>query len=309
MGVLVLSDGSIAVAEAMSARINLYDSDGQFVGDWPLASQKAALGLALGSDGQIYTRAWSLEAGRMGIQAVGPEGLIGDIVFPPEMDFEPNTVTAGKDLEMILPFSPGYTWAFAPGGEMIAGTGDRYRFEIHRPGAKVMIVERNVAAIGVNAGEADFRARVATSALRVMSPDGAVNRGDLPDHKPFYTSFFPDHAGRTWVVRSAPGRPDPECRDADLYVAPRLLMVEPSGRDFETDGKPGRWDDTLEGRCWTETYTFDLFDTSTGDFLGSVSAPEPGFRIPLHADDRVVLAAVSDDLGTVRLKKYRLQID
>jgi hypothetical protein len=246
----------------------------------------------------------------MGIQAVGPEGLIGDIVLPPEVDFEPSTVTAGKGLEMILPFSPSYTWAFAPGGEMIAGIGDRYRFEIHRSGAEVMIVERNVASMGVNAGEANFRARVATSALRVVSPDGVVNRGDLPDRKPFYTSFFPDYAGRTWVVRPGPGRPDPECRDADLYVTPRLLMVEPGGTSFETDGKPGRWDeDALRGQCWTESLGFDVFDTSTGDFLGSVSAPEPGFRIPLYSDDRGVLAAVSDDLGTVRLKKYRLRID
>jgi hypothetical protein len=143
-----------------------------------------------------------------------------------------------------------------------------------------------------------------------MLPDSRIDRGDIPGHKPAFSSFYPDRSGRVWVIRQGPGRPDPECRDADLYMAPRLLMRQPAGATFEIGGKPGRWDaEALEGRCWTDTYMFDIFDISTGDFLGSVDAPEGGFRIPLFAEGEMVLAAVADNLGTVRLKKYRLTVD
>jgi hypothetical protein len=61
--------------------------------------------------------------------------------------------------------------------------------------------------------------------------------------------------------------------------------------------------------CWRNTYTFDVFDIATGEFLGSVPAPEPGFTQIRFADGDTVLASVTDELGTVRLKKYRLLID
>jgi len=308
--VLVRADGSIAVAEAMSARINFYDSEGLFLDNWSLASQKSALGLTLAPDGQLYTQSWSLDEERMGLQRVGSEGLTGEILFPPHIDSAPVTVPVGKGLEMILPFSPTYAWAFAPSGEMIAGAGDPYRFEIHRPDGSVTAVERSVSPIAVDAEEADFRARLASSSLRLMVPDSGVGRGDIPTHKPAFKSFYPDLSGRIWVVREGPGRPDPECMEADLYMAPRLLMKQLSGTTFETGGKPGPWDaEALRGRCWTDTYVFDLFDISTGDFLGSLDAPEDGFKIPLFAEDDTVLAAVADDLGTIRLKKYKLKVN
>jgi hypothetical protein len=308
--VVALDDGTVAIAEAMSSRVNLYDSGGRFLEDWPLAAQKSALGLTLGSDGRIYTQSWSLAAGRMGIQAVGPEGLPGDILFPPRIDSEPVTVPVGKGVEMVLPFAPSYTWTFAPGGEMIAGVGDSYRFEIHRPDGSITAVERMVESIAVDAQEAEFRARLASSSLRLMLPDGRIRRGDIPGHKPAFSSFYPDRSGRLWVVRSGPGLPDPGCRDVDLYMAPRLLLTHPAGTTLETAGKPGpRAADAIDGGCWADTYTFDLFDISTGDFLGTVHAPEEGLRIPLYAEDDLILAAVADDFGTVRLKKYRLIVN
>jgi hypothetical protein len=60
------------------------------------------------------------------------------------------------------------------------------------------------------------------------------------------------------------------------------------------------------GECWADTRFFDLFDLTTGDFLASVPAPEIGFLAPLFANDEIVLAAVADDLGTVRLKQYAI---
>ena len=307
--VAVTSDGRVLVADAMNARISVYDAEGGFVEDWPLVSQKSALGLTLGTDGEIYTQAWSLDEGRLGIQAVGPEGLIGEILFPPQIEFEPATVPIGEGLDMILPFAPRYTWAFAPGGAVVAGTGEQYRVEVHRQDGTVTAIERRSEPVVVEAKEAEFRALLASRSLRLMSPDLSIGRGDIPPHKPAFSSFYPDRAGRVWVVRQGPGRPDPECIDADAAASPRLMMATAAGTSFEIGGKPGPWDAaSLEGRCWADTYTFDVFDIASGDFLGTVGSPENGFRVPLFANTETVLAAVADELGTVRLKKYRLQI-
>jgi len=142
-----------------------------------------------------------------------------------------------------------------------------------------------------------------------------VSSTDVPPHKPAFTSFYADRAGRIWVVRQGPGRPDPLCINAAEVANPTLLMATQAGTYVETAGKarylgPSAGDaDALEGGCWTDSFMFDLFDIVTGDFLGTIEAPEHGFRAPLFADADTVLAAVADESGTVRLKRYRLKIN
>ena len=68
----------------------------------------------------------------------------------------------------------------------------------------------------------------------------------------------------------------------------------------------GGGDDEYEGECWANTYMFDVFDLATGEFLGTVPAPELGFTTPLFVRGDTVLAAVTDGMGITRLKKYRL---
>ena len=51
---------------------------------------------------------------------------------------------------------------------------------------------------------------------------------------------------------------------------------------------------------------FDVFDLPTGEFLGTVPAPEAGFTSPLFVQGDTVLAAVTDAMGITRLKKCRL---
>ena len=65
-------------------------------------------------------------------------------------------------------------------------------------------------------------------------------------------------------------------------------------------------EEEYDGECWANTWMFDVFDLVTGEFLGTVHAPEQGFTRPLFVEGDVVLAAVTDGLGTTRLKKYRL---
>lgn len=305
--IAVTGDGRIMVADPFGARINIYDAAGALVEDWPLRSPKSALGLVLSYDGEIYTQSWSIDEERMGIQAVGPDGLTGEIQFPPPIAYEPPTVSVGKGLAIAVPFAPAYSWVFAPGGEMVAGVGNDYRFEIHRPDGAAMRVERSWAPVPVEAEEAAFRAAIASSAMRVTSPDLGMSSADVLQNKPAFSNFYADRAGRVWVLRQGPGRPDPACIDA---ASPPLLMATPAGTSVEVAGKFSSFAGGAgEDECWADTFTFDLFDIVTGDFLGAIDAPDYGFRIPLFADADTVLAAVMDEAGTVRLKRYRLQIE
>ncbi len=306
--IAVTDDGRVMVADPIGARINIYDAEGTLVDDWPLRSPKSALGLVLTYDGEIYTQSWSIDAGHLGMQSAGPNGLTGGLLFPPPIAFEAATVSVGKGLEMGIPFAPTYSWVFAPGGEIVAGVGEAYRFEIHRRDGRTTVVERNWEPVPVDPREAQFRADLASSAIRQMSSDLGISSADVPQHKSAFDGFYPDRAGRVWVVRQGPGRPDPTCTDAD--TAARLLMATPAGTNVEIAGKPSAWNaDAFDGRCWANSFMFDLFDIVTGDFLGTIDAPAHGFRTPLFADADTVLAAVADEMGTVRLKKYRLQID
>lgn len=306
----VTTDGRIIVADAMGSRLNIYGADAELVEDWPLGSPKSGLSLVLSYDDEVYAQAWSLDDERLGMQAIGPEGPTSELVFPPAIEHEPQTVSVGKGLGMIVPFSPGYTWAFAPGGEMIAGVGDAYRFEIRTADGRVVAVERAEEPTSVSADEANFVADWASSSLRQMNPDLSISSADVPTHKPAFSTFYPDRAGRVWVTRQQPGRPDPGCIETEFAAPPQLLAFTEIGTYYAIRGKSARWTpDGFDAECWTDTFVFDVFDVRTGDFLGTIAPPEVGFRALLFADDETVLAAVMDEAGTVRLKRYRLQIN
>ena len=235
------------------------------------------------------------------------DSLTGEILFPPLIAYEPPTVSVGKGLAIALPFAPAYSWVFAPGGEMVAGVGSEYRFEIRRPDGAALRVERSWTPVPVEADEAEFRAGIASNAMRMMSPGLGMSSADVLPDKPAFSGFYADRAGRVWVLRQGPGRPDPACIDA---ASPPLLMATPAGTSVEVAGKFSSFAGGAgEDECWADTFTFDLFDIVTGDFLGTVNAPEHGFRTPLFADADTVLAAVADEVDTVRLKSYRLRID
>ena len=238
-GVAVTNDGRVLVADATGARINVYDAAGTLLEDWALSSQKSALGLTLNDDGEAYVQGWSIPQERMGMQVAGPDGLVGAFIFPPTMPFDPPVVDVGNGTSMVVPFAPRYTWAFAPAGEMVAGIGDAYRFEIHRPDGDVLAVERAAEAAPVAPAEAAFRADLANGSLRMMAPDARLSAADVPRHKPAYAALFPDRAGRVWVIRPGPGREDPQCIDADAAAAPTLLMSTPAGARFSI-GEIGR---------------------------------------------------------------------
>ena len=310
--IAVTEERRVLVADTLGARIDVYEVDTEhavLVEDWPSGSPKSALGLTLGQDGQVYTQSWSVDEERLGMQAVGPDGPTGELLLPPLIAFEPPTVSVGKGLEIVVPLAPAYSWAFAPGGEIVAGVGNQYRFEIHRAGGKTTVVERASEPVSVEPREADFLARLASSTMRQMSPDLGMRSADVPTHKAAFSGFYPDRIGRVWVIRQGPGRPDPECSDAAASF-PSLMISSGIGDIVKALGK-GRPPaaEAFPGGCWPDTVLFDVFELATGDFLGTVDSPDEGLQALLFADAETVLAVVADESGTLRVKKYRLQIE
>ena len=217
----VTGDGRVLVTDVLGARLNIFDTERASLDDWPLGSPQSAIGLTLSYDGDVYTRMIEMpehfetlfggEEPRIGMQAVGPEGLTGEPFFPPPIEFEPPTIRVefmGNEVELAsVPFAPSYEWALAPGGEMIVGVSNEYRFEIHAPDGATTIVEKYWEPVRLTAGEAEFHAAVASAEVRPMAPDFKMRGADVPTEKPAFTSFQPDRSGRVWVTRQGPGPP------------------------------------------------------------------------------------------------------
>jgi hypothetical protein len=325
VGIAVRRNGQILISDLQGARVNVFDAAGEPVDDWSLGSPQAALGLQLTYDDEIYTRmielpsqmtAGDLGTLREGMQPVAPGGRMGEPIFPPEIDYEPPTVQidmGGNSMSMaILPFTPSYEWAFAPGGQMIAGVGNEYRFEIRTPTNRRIVVEKAWEPVAVDPGERGFRAELAADRFRQMAPDFTIPESDVPSTKPAFTRLLPDRSQRVWVVRQGPSVPDPTCAESGGSEGVAIMIGAGGGAnvvrgDGFVGGSGGEVED--EQDCWANTHVFDVFEIGGGDFLGTVPAPERGFTRPLFADGDTVLAAVTDEAGTVRLKKYRLVVD
>lgn len=328
MSIVVGDDGRIIVTDLQGARLNFFDADGAPLDDWSLGSSAAAMGLEMTYDGELFTRMIELPdmsemtSGRIeireGMQAVGPDGPIGDPVFPPESDYEPPTSSVevgGNRMQMALPFTPRQGWIFTPGGDIVVGVGNEYRFEIHAPDGRVLAIEKYWDPVPVDPDEKSFRAEMASIRLRRMAPDFTIPASDIPASKPAFTRFRADRSRRVWVVRQGPSQLDPDCTEMGSSGGGGTMIMMSLGGGGGGGGMElrvgdgssfGGGDDEYEGECWANTYMFDLFELASGEFLGTVPAPEMGFNIPLFVDGDTVLAAVTDGMGITRLKKYRL---
>ena len=141
-----------------------------------------------------------------------------------------------------------------------------------------------------------------------MAPDFQMRSADVPTGKPAFDSFHPDRSGRVWVIREGSGRRDPECTDVTQGAGVSFSISTTGETDVSAGGSGDSRPDGYAGECWASTHVFDVFELATGEFLGMVAAPEPSFGSPLYVEGDTVLARVTDAMGTVRLKKYRLEI-
>ena len=297
--VVVHPDGRIFVRETgMSARISVFDASGTFLETWSPETRGGG-GMVLTSDGTMYAAAsvmpdrsdpsGSFVLPKSGWAPLDDSGAAGEVRLPPDFGVEPEVITvAGRDAIMImtgaLPFSTAPRSALASDGSIVAGLGDRYRFEILDPDGGKTVVERYWDPVGVQPEEADYFVRGLEARVRELDPEWTFD-DEVPANKPAFDGLFADRSGRIWVSRQGPGERAPGCTT-----------------DFWDPG----WED--ETPCWTAPRLLDVFDLE-GNYLGDVVLPEGlDFDGRAYIEDDLFVTTLEDDLGTLRVMVYRIVV-
>jgi hypothetical protein len=284
--------GRIYVRDGSVGRLNVYSPDGEALERWPIrGSFGTGRQLVMTPEGHLYTPIlirydadplnW-----RYGMARCSPAGAVEDTIPVPVYDFEPWRLTAsheGRSGWISVPFSPQLVYAFTSGRRMVAGISDQYRFEVYDPDDSVLRIEKPNSRIPVQPDEAVWYERWATASRSRVQPGWVWNGPPIPPYKPAFEAFFPDSAGRIWVLRAGLGR------------------IQGNGVEDSTDPS-ALWNNPR----WRDEHFFDVFD-SEGAFLGSLPVPAGSlfFPPPFIGDDRLLIYS-EDESGTPSVKRYRL---
>jgi hypothetical protein len=257
-GLAVLSDGRILVRDPGNARIQVFSPQGEAIETWSIrggfntsqpffqthADEVHTLILL---DTEADVSEWTF-----GMVRIGPDGIPGDTLIPPDLGYEAPTLEAREqdgDNNSVsissVPFSPSEDWAIHPDGFFVHGLSTEYRFTVLRPDQPVR-VERTYEAAPVTRGErAEEEARM-TRNMRFTQPSWRWNGPAMPDVKPPFSDLYAGRDGRIWV----------QVHQASVDVGDPLY--DPKDPD------------ALEDR-WHEPVTFDVFE-SDGTYAGSASS-------------------------------------
>jgi hypothetical protein len=217
----------------------------------------------------------------------------------PEFDYETPAVEIVRRTDeyvsvgSIYPaFVPRRAWAISAHGSIVAGSANKYRFHIHHADGRRMIVEKVWDPVPLERAEGGWHRDL----LRADVADADETSGWDPDsmppsHKPAFEELVPDEDGRIWAIRAGPGIRPPDCNEH---------AVEPA----EFRNAP----------CWFDSALLDVFDEQ-GRYLGPVELPQGSHSMthryrqsrPFIRDD-VVVVAIEDELGIIRIKLYRLAV-
>jgi hypothetical protein len=278
--------GAIYVLDVGDHRIHQFAADGGFVTAWSGAEPACCIWKPVPApEGRLWMPVEVVDRTtrerRSGFQLHGPEGPEGEVSWLPEIPFDPPTYRVdGRDT--ATPLAPRISWNITPAGGLVAGAGDRYRFETVAADGSKIVVERYWEPTPIDPDEREWwrRLTVAMTSRRIAgwSWDGA----EIPRTKPAFSMLVPAMSGDIWVRRDTGTVRLDDCMKDPLAELPGEGRIEP---------------------CFRGVFVLDVFG-SDGRYLGEVETP-PGFGL-FHADGETVVAVVTDEAGTLRVKRYRL---
>ncbi len=217
-----------------------------------------------------------------------PEGQVAGTIDLPVYDHPDYELRAYVDQGRsyrpeAVPFGPQDVWSVTHEGALVTGYASDYRFEIRYPDGRVTIIERVTEPVRVEPEEKAWHIRRVETLLRSFEPAWVWKGPPVPDTKPWYGALLPDRSGRIWVLREGPGR-------------------IPAG-EKEQAAKEGH------APAWTADRTFDVYEESSGRFLGRVPLPE-GLSVAPEPwiDGNTFIAQVNGPLGEPLVRKYRLEL-
>jgi hypothetical protein len=295
-GVLVDPDGRVYVREGGGdPRINVYSHEGEPLETWRWTTGQVRVSggqLVMRNDGAIFTLAIkypqdvrpTLENRVRGMQQVGRDGAVGELIEQPDLQVDTPTVSSER-MTTSVPFSPGQITTFTPAGAYVAGDSSTYGFEIHYPDGRVVEVERYWTPVPISTAEKEYAKRRLTASMRRFNddPEWTYDGPPLPDHKPAYYLFNPTQGNRVLVVRYGPSH-----------------LVDGCDVNFDLNEGPGE-------ECFEPERVWDMFDLE-GVYLGEVVRPTSGRLFqPFWRDDMVVMV-VEDEFGTNTVKRFRFRL-
>jgi hypothetical protein len=293
--VAVTADGRVLVLSRGNNRVNVYGPGPDDVDSWPIVDMQCCIHPTVFSpEGTLWTEVGILnEAERSfdeAMQAHGPEGAIGEPLRVPEFDYERWTMHRnGREIEAV-PYAPKIAWAIHPAGLMVAGSSDRYRFEVWSPEGLRTVVERYWDPFEIIDAEEQYSIGYVRQVYgRTEGGQGAHLEWDgrIPETKPAYHGFNPSHSGEIWVRREGPGEAIPGCDPTELAQSPYTGSMLPK-------------------RCFTAATIIDVFELD-GRYLGTLDTGAASLH-PTHTFIRgnTVISESQDDTGTIMVKRYRL---
>ena len=283
-------DGRLFVED--SNRVTVFSAAGEVLDTWPDERNFSGTPIVVTVPGDVYVhdlleRGGDIADWRHGMRAIGPDGIYGEPVRVPNLEYEPYQLITrfpGGSTSSGIPFAPRPFWALAPSGAMIAGVPSEYSFEVHFPDGSVTVVEKTWDPVPVSRDEAEWRTASLTARRRSSMPDWTWDGPPIPAHKPAYSALIPDHSGRLWVEHVIRTEPVTPCDTNPL---------SPAG------------DRPLS--CWRQVNGVDVFDVETGRYLGpldtGVNLP---YRSSLFIKGDTLIMQVEDVAGTIMVKRYRL---
>jgi hypothetical protein len=288
--------GRLYVRDPGNGRILIMSSAGEELGVIHITSTfSTTIPLVVTDEGTLYTYE-RLEQGsdltRLHLGMVPKdedEAAQGEPLEAPFADFEPAHLTAraGRSMSTLtVPLTADRHWTLAPSGAMIGGISDDYSFEVHHPDGAVTRIVKSWEPVPVAPDEAAWYRSSTIANLRNTQPDWTWDGPEIPATKPAFSQFIADHSDRVWVRRPGPGfHVEAECNEA-----PR-----PGGT-------------RISAPCWSSHNIWEVFDLE-GRFLGGAELPDSlSLLATPYIEDDLLVAAVTDDFGTVMVKRYRIVV-
>lgn len=283
------TQGRVVVANCGTRRIAVYAKSGEHLADWPMGSVECfSHPMVVGDDGRVYLSLLELEPAT-GIpwkvmQGHGPEGPVGEPIYPPEREFPRHLMLFNGSTE-YAPYAPRIVWSPARDLTVIGGASHEYRFEIVTPGGDRTVVHRQAESFPLEGEQRDWRRRLSiASGRRGIDPTWTWDGAEMPSTKPYFSHFLPTESGEIWVIR--PGAPIP-------------LECDP---DASLDNFRTFW----EQPCFRDDMIVDVFGRD-GRFRGEVDIPD-GVNLESAypwVDGETVIANVDDD-GVIRVVRYEI---
>jgi len=288
--VAVTPDGRVLVREGRpGSRTNVYTLDGEPLDTWhgdPMFG--SGLDPTLTYEGEFYTQVRARVTDdpgdrTLGMARIGPEGIEGEPLLYPEIDFEQPLLTIREDWLSNVPLAPRVDTAMLPSGALIAGLSSSYRFIVERPDGSTLVVEKYWQPLRASAEEWEWRRRNQVAYGRRQNEAFQWDGAEMPDHHPAFGAFRGDRSGRIWVIRRTGVGKIPGCTEDPL-------------------------DDSVETviPCWQLSYTADVFEEASGKFLGPVPLPDGVTLQTSYIEDDAVYTPIEDEAGTIMVKRYRL---